>query len=121
MSLSVILLFTGNVAFNAAANLLMKFGMNRASGYDLTTAQGIFRGLLLNYILIAGMFSYVASLGFYMFAIKNVKLSIAYPVSVSCAVVLVTILSAVLLKENISPTQIIGGIVVLVGIFILTR
>jgi multidrug transporter EmrE-like cation transporter len=121
MRISTVLLFTGNVLFNAAANLLMKVGMKQAGNFDLATLQGIVKGLLQNCILIGGAFAYVASLGFYMFAIRHVKLSIAYPVSVSCAIVLVTVLSSVLLKESVSASQIIGGAVILIGIFILTR
>ena len=121
MKFSVILLFSGNVVFNASANLLMKVGMKRAGDFDLATIQGIIKGLLLNYVLIGGVLAYVASLGFYMFAIKDVNLSIGYPVSVSCAIMLVTVLSSVLLKENISVSQIIGGIIILIGIFVLTR
>lgn len=121
MKFSVILLFMGNALFNAAANLLMKTGMKRAEYFDLATLQGIIKGLFLNGMLIGGGAMYVVSLGFYMFAIKNVKLSIAYPVSVSCAMILVTALSSVLLKEEISARQIAGGAVILMGIFILTR
>jgi multidrug transporter EmrE-like cation transporter len=116
-----ILLFTGNIAFNAAANLLMKIGMRRAVEFDLTTFSGLVKGFLLNWVLIGGVFAYVVSLGFYLFAIKDAKLSIAYPLSVSCAIVLVTVLSSLLLKESISVTQFVGGVVTLVGIFIMTR
>ncbi len=121
MTLPTVLLFAGNVAFNAAANLLMKIGTQRLEGISLATFDGIVKGLLTNWALIGGCLSYVISLGFYTFAIKNVKLSIGYPISVSCAMVLVTILSALMLKEPISITQLIGGAVILIGIFILTR
>jgi multidrug transporter EmrE-like cation transporter len=116
---SVILLFTGNVLFNATANILMKIGMKRTEYFDLVTLQGIVKGFVLNGALIGGVVAYVVSLGFYMFAIKNVKLSIAYPMSVSCAMALVTALSSVLLKESISIRQMIGGVVILAGIFII--
>jgi multidrug transporter EmrE-like cation transporter len=121
MKFPVVLLFAGNVLFNAAANLLMKTGMKRAGYFDLATLQGIIKGLFLNSALIGGGAAYAVSLGFYMFAIKNVKLSVAYPVSVSCAMVLVTALSSVLLKEGISARQIAGGVVIVTGIFILAR
>jgi multidrug transporter EmrE-like cation transporter len=119
MKFSIVLLFAGNVLFNAAANLLMKTGMKRAGHFDLASLQGVINGLFLNGALIGGGIAYVISLGFYMFAIKNVKLSVAYPVSVSCAMALVTALSSVLLKESISIRQMIGGVVILAGIFIL--
>ena len=121
MKLSIVMMFVGNVLFNAAANLLMKVGMKNAQSFDLKTFSGIVKGLLLNYSLLCGVVAYVISMVFYMFAIKDAKLSVAYPISVSCALILVTMLSGVLLKESISTNQIIGGIVILFGIFILTR
>ena len=121
MKLITILLFCGNIAFNAAANLMMKVGMEKTSNLDLSTISGLVKGFLMNWVLIGCVFAYVASLGFYMFAIKNVKLSIGYPISVSCAIVLVTLLSAFLLKESVSVTQLIGCVIILVGIFVLTR
>jgi multidrug transporter EmrE-like cation transporter len=110
---------TGNVLFNAAANILMKAGMKRAGNFDLATLQGAIKGLFLNSALIGGGTAYVISLGFYMFAIRNMKLSVVYPISVSCAMALVTVLSGILLKESISARQITGGVVILMGIFIL--
>jgi multidrug transporter EmrE-like cation transporter len=121
MKFSIVLLFAGNVLFNVVANLLIKTGMKRAGYFDLATLQGIIKGLFLNGMLIGGGVMHVISLVFYMFAIKNVKLSIAYPVSVSCAMVLMTVLSNALLKESISIRQIVGGVVILMGIFILAR
>jgi multidrug transporter EmrE-like cation transporter len=121
MKFSIILLFAGNVVFNATANLLMKVGMRRAGEFELATLKGLAAGILLNPLLIGGMAAYVTSLGFFMFAIKNVKLSIAYPVAVSCAIILVTFLSGILLKEDISITQVAGSVIILIGIFVLTR
>ena len=114
-------LFAGNILFNGTANILMKIGMKHASKYNFATFDGLVKGLLQNWILTVGMLAYVVSLGFYLFAIKNVKLSIGYPLSVSCAIILVTILSNVLLKECISFTQLTGGAIILIGIFVLTR
>jgi multidrug transporter EmrE-like cation transporter len=118
---SVVLLFAGNVLFNVAANLLMKIGMKRAGCFNLAAIQDLIKGLFLNCALIGGGTADVISLGFYMFAIKDVKLSVAYPVSVSCSMALVTVLSSVLLKESVSARQIAGVVIILMGIFILTR
>lgn len=119
--IKVILLLVGNVSFNAAANLLMKIGMKRTEGVNLASVNGAIHGLVLNPALITGVFSYAISLGFYIFALKKLNLSIAYPVSVSAAIVLVTIASSIWLGESISANHIIGSIIIMFGIFILTR
>jgi multidrug transporter EmrE-like cation transporter len=121
MKLMTIAFFAGNITFNAVANLMMKLGMKGAHKFDLATFSGMVKGFLTNWVLIGGCAAYVASLGFYLCAIKDVKLSIGYPLSVSLAIILVTVLSNVLLKESISAHQLVGGAVILVGIFIMAR
>jgi multidrug transporter EmrE-like cation transporter len=95
--------------------------MERFSKLEATSVLDSLKGLIFSWELIVGALAYVASLGFYLFAIKDVKLSIGYPISVSCAIVLVTILSSALLKESISVTQLVGTAIILFGIFVLTR
>jgi multidrug transporter EmrE-like cation transporter len=107
--------------FNSAANLLLKFGMKKTGNFDLSSISGIIHGLILNPMIIGGAASYVISMLFYMFAIKRINLSIGYPISVSLAIITVTILSSLFLKETISLNQIFGSVVILLGIFILTR
>jgi multidrug transporter EmrE-like cation transporter len=121
MSQKIVLLFLGNVICNAAGNLLMKIGMKKTAGVHLAGVNGMLRGLLLNPALIAGVFSYMASLGFYIFILKKVNLSLAYPVSVSSAIIVVTVMSGLMLKENISLTHIIGMVIIFAGIFVITR
>lgn len=118
---TTVLLLLGNISFNAAANVLMKIGMKRTDGINLATLNGIVHGILLNPVLIAGVVSYVASLGFYIFALKKLNLSIAYPISVSSAIILVTVISSLLLKESISLNNIIGTVIIMIGIFVMTR
>ena len=124
--LKIILLLLGNVVFNSAGNILMKVGMGRTEvladdGEPLTGLQGIIHGFVLNPALIFGAFSYVASLAFYMFLLRKLDLSIAYPISVSCAIIIVTLVSGFALNEQISITQIIGMVIIMFGLFILTR
>ncbi|MDR2612833.1 MAG: EamA family transporter [Deltaproteobacteria bacterium] len=119
MKTLTVILFSGNIAFNALANLLMKVGMRHAPDPSSAGVPVLLRALLSDWRLIAGVLAYAASLGFYMFAIRDVKLSVAYPLSVSCAIVLVTALSALLLRESVSARQLAGGAVILAGILLL--
>jgi multidrug transporter EmrE-like cation transporter len=120
MKALTILMFSGNIAFNAIANILMKIGVRNLHEPGIMSVSGLISDSLSNWKIIAGVFSYTLSLGFYMLAIRNVKLSVAYPLSVNCTIVVVTALSALLLKESISIRQLTGGGVILVGLFLLT-
>jgi len=117
----IILFFFGNIIFNSVGNVLMKVGMKKINDINFLSISGIINGVILNPALIAGIFSYIISLAFYIFVLKKIDLSIAYPISVSCAIVLVTVISSLLLKETISINQIIGGVIIIFGIFVLTR
>ena len=119
--IKIVLLLAGNILFNSAGNILMKVGMERTQGKDLSGISGIFNNLVLNPALVIGAFAYVGSLAFYIFTLRKLDLSIAYPIAVSCAAIVVTVASGLLLKENISITQIIGMAIIMLGIFVLTR
>ena len=117
----IILFFLGNIVFNSTGNVLMKTGMNKTDGINLHGISGIINGIIFNPALMTGIFSYVASLAFYILVLKEIDLSIAYPISVSCTIIVVTVVSSFLLKETISINQIIGGAIIALGIFVLTR
>ena len=117
----IILFFLGNIVFNSTGNVLMKAGVRKTDGINPHGIGGLINGIIFNPALITGIFSYVASLAFYIFVLKEIDLSIAYPISVSCTIVVVTVISSFLLKETISINQIIGGAIIIFGIFILTR
>jgi multidrug transporter EmrE-like cation transporter len=119
--IKIILFFIGNVVFNSTGNVLIKVGIRKTDNLNLHSFSGIINGLIFNPALLIGIFSYMTSLVFYIFVLKEIDLSTAYPISVSCAIVLVTIVSNFLLNETISINQVIGGAFILFGIFILTH
>ena len=121
MNFKIILLFAGNVTFNAAGNIMMKRGMNSVKDIPLNTFRAIVFNLILNPLLIIGAFSYVLSLGFYIFVLQKVSLNIAYPIVVACTAVLVNIASQFMLHEGITWSQIIGYAVIIGGIYLIVR
>ena len=119
--MKAILLLIGNIMFNATANVLMKIGIKKTDNINFANADGIIHGLIFNPALVGGVFCYVASLRFYIFTLKKLDLSTAYPISVSSAIIVVMIASSLLFKESISLYKIIGVIIIMFGIFLLIR
>jgi multidrug transporter EmrE-like cation transporter len=121
MNLKIVLLFAGNVAFNVAGNIMMKYGMNAVKNVPLNTFKAVLSSLILNPLLIIGVCSYVLSLVFYIFVLQRVSLNIAYPVVVACTAVLVNIAAQFMLHESITWSQIIGCAVIVGGIYLIVR
>jgi multidrug transporter EmrE-like cation transporter len=121
MNLKIVLLFAGNVTFNATGNIMMKHGMNALKDIQLNTLRAILSNLILNPLLIIGVFSYVLSLVFYIFILQRVNLNIAYPIVVACTAILVNIVAQLMLHESITWSQITGYAVIIVGIYLIVR
>jgi len=121
MNLKIVLLFAGNVGFNAVGNIMMKQGMNSVKDIPLNTFRSVLSSLILNPLLIIGAGSYVLSLAFYIFVLQKVSLNIAYPVVVACTAILVNIASQFMLHESITWSQIIGYAVIISGIYLIVR
>jgi len=121
VNLKIVLLFAGNVAFNAVGNIMMKYGMNTVKDAPLSTFRAVVSNLILNPLLIIGAFSYVLSLVFYVFVLQKVSLNIAYPIVVACTAILVNIASQFMLHESITWNQIAGCAVIIGGIYLIVR
>jgi len=121
MNYKIVLLFAGNVAFNAFGNIMMKYGMNAVKDIPLNTFRSIVYNLILNPLLIIGVISYVLSLVFYIFVLQKVNLNIAYPIVVACTAIFVNIASRFMLHESIMWSQIFGCAVIIGGIYLIVR
>ena len=121
MNLRIVLLFAGNVSFNAIGNVMMKRGMNTVKDIPLNTFRIVFFNLVLNPLLIIGACSYVLSLVFYIFVLQKVSLNIAYPVVVACTAVIVNLAAQFMLHESITWSQIAGYVVIIGGIYLIVR
>ena len=121
MNMKNILLLIGNVTFSTTANMLIKMGMKKNEGLSIAGIDGIINAFILNPAIIVGVLAYFISLSCYVILLKNVDLSVVFPITVSCAMISVTIVSGLVLKEDISTNHIIGGVIIMIGIFVLTR
>ncbi len=68
-----------------------------------------------NRILILGLFFYFFSFFFSMYALRQINLSIFYPLSIGFGNICIILLAQLYLNEKITITQIIGIFIVMVG------
>ncbi len=77
-----------------------------------------FLEMTLNWKLILGFCSYIVSFILYTVVISKFNLSYIYPILTAVMFILIMFSSAILLKETISTSQIVGAIIIVVGVLI---
>ncbi len=103
---------------NATANILLKLaseGLNELKGLGL---MEMLPRLLTNYRLIVGLSFFALNVIFYIVALNRLKLSVAYPIMMAGGIVIITVFSALYLKEALNLLQ-YGGIALIAGGIIL--
>ncbi len=70
--------------------------------------------------MILGLLCYACSFVLWMYIVSKVNLTIAMPLNVAIVNTLVTVGSLLVLKEKVTPTQLIGIIVVIFGVCLIT-
>ena len=116
-----ILLILLSVSLNAAAQILMRWGMLRVG--EVSLAQSLVTALprmISNVFLWLAMASYGISIVTWMVVLSRVEVSYAYAFS-SLGFILVAIIGALILKEPIPAQRVAGIAVVCIGIIILAK
>jgi len=112
-------IFTISIVLNALANILMKVGALKPK--DSNQIVDVFTNMATNPVTIAGIICFALGLAAYNYVLIKVNLSVAYPINTSLGFVLVVLVSWLFLKETITPVQ-IGGIgLIIVGVFMVAR
>ena len=117
-----ILLIVLSVSFTAAAQILMRRGMLQI-GVVSWNGGAILRmlsAMVSNIFLWLAFLCYGFSIIIWMLVLSRVAVSFAYAFS-SLGYVLVTVMGALILKESISVTKIIGIAVVCTGLMLITK
>jgi multidrug transporter EmrE-like cation transporter len=117
----VIALITA-LALNAAANLLIKFGM-RAIDLELSQSGagmphgigGIIQLLLRHWVILLGLGCFALNVVFYSFALQKLPISVAYPVMTIVGFAIIVVVAGSLLNERLTSTQWIGIAAILIG------
>lgn len=112
---------------NAAANLMIKFGM-RGMDADLAGAGlldqgigGLIRLIFHNWILLVGLLCFAINIVFYAFALQRLPISVAYPIMFTCGFAIIVTVAGLILHERLTLWQWIGVGAILLGVFLVAK
>ena len=111
----------GALVLNATANLMMKFGMERFKALGLTPEQGkfaIITALMTNWVLLLGLCLFAANVVLYTFALKELAISVAYPIMVTVGFAIIVTVAGIYLNERLSQLQWVGVALILLGVWL---
>lgn len=115
------------LSLNAAANLMMKFGM-RAIDVELAGGSamsggvvGLVRLLLRNWVLLLGLACFALNVVFYTFSLQKLPISIAYPIMVASGFGIIAIVAARMLGESLTGAQWVGVAAILLGVALVAK
>lgn len=97
---------------------LILFKLGAASGYKISFTNGLLN-IKVNYLAILGLLSYIGSFMVYLGLVSKMKLSYLVPFTTGVVQVIILIASAVIFKETISTSNIIGIALVILGIILM--
>lgn len=108
------------IVCNAGANILVKIATQKT---PLVLDQGLVWSSLWqavkNPYLILGVLCFGFALLFYSIVLSKINLSIAYPIMTGAGFLIVFLVSALYLKEQILPLHLLGAGLVLAGLWLL--
>jgi len=118
---STIIAITISVIIASIAQIFFKKGVLLLGDLEFSASGllGQIPNILKNIWLMGGLFFFLISFAFYAFVLSKFQLNIAYPVMVSAGIVLVAIGSWAFLGETLDWLQIIGIVLIFLGIFLL--
>ena len=121
MSFQTLLALSISILTASIAQIALKRGASAFSDlkFSLSSIFELIIGIFQNKWLFTGMTLFVISFFFYIFTLSKVQLSFAYPIMVSAGMVLVLIGSWIFFGEQLSLSNIIGILLIILGIFLL--
>jgi multidrug transporter EmrE-like cation transporter len=107
----------------ATAQLSIKKGVSFLGPleFSLNNLGGLIFQVLKNFYIVFGLFLLGVSFMLWIFVISKKQLNIVYPVSASFTIILVTVFSWFLFKEQLSFYHIAGIFLIILGIFLLLK
>ena len=101
--------------------LLLKHGMTKVGRVSsLASAPSMLFSALTNPIILAGLAVFGISTLSWLVALSRVKLNVAYPM-VSLGYIAVIFFSWLILKESVRPITLAGCLVIVLGVFLISR
>ncbi|CAM2974245.1 EamA family transporter [Cupriavidus taiwanensis] len=122
MTLSTFAFILTGVLLNAAAQLLLKAGVNAVGAITLDRGTLLVTALrvLTQWPVLAGLTLYVVSVGVWIVGLSRVDVSIAYPM-LSLGYVVNALAAWWLFGEIIGPLRVAGILLILAGVFLIAR
>ncbi|MDQ0142256.1 MAG: EamA family transporter [Cupriavidus sp.] len=122
MTLSTFAFILTGVLLNAAAQLLLKAGVNAVGAITLDRGTLLLTALrvLTQWPVLAGLTLYVVSVGVWIVGLSRVDVSIAYPM-LSLGYVVNALAAWWLFGEIIGPLRVAGILLILAGVFLIAR
>ena len=110
-----------NVIFNSFASVLIKHAVSDTLSNSSGLGFSKMVRLVISPSFLVGLVLFGLSLLAYSLTLQRMKLNVAYPLTVTLCVILVTIISKVDLKEPLTAHQIFGTLVVVSGVWLIVR
>lgn len=109
-----VILFLVSGTFAVVGNALLKAGMNEVGGLNLIR-------LAFNFKVVVGFLLYGASSVLYLKLLTMTDVTKVYPALVAYMAVAILFLGAIFLHESLTLTKIFGVMLVIAGIFFISR
>ncbi len=112
------------LTLNAAANLMMKFGVRRLGEPGLSLDKGLVpaaAAVVTNGVLVAGLVCFAANVLLYTYSLSGFKISAAYPIMVGGGFAVIAVVAWRFLDESMTPLQWVGVTVILAGVWLVAR
>lgn len=112
-----------SIVLAVGAQLSLKKGVLNLGtlNFSFSNFLGLIPRIFQNVWLLGGLFLFGISFLLWLFVISKIKLSVAYPISTSLNFILIALFSWLFLREQLLPTQILGIVVIIFGIFLLMK
>jgi len=112
-----------SICITVSAQLLIKRGVLSLGDLDFSISNvfNLIPKIAQNIWLLSGLFLFAVSFFLWLFIISRLKLSIAYPISTSLSFCFIILASWFIFKEQLLPIQILGIIIIIVGIFLVAK
>jgi multidrug transporter EmrE-like cation transporter len=122
MKLVIFPLLLFGVLLNAAAQLLLKAGMEKIGHFNFTLSNVLPIGtqIALNPYVLLGLLCYVVSVAVWLLVLSRLDVSLAYPM-VSIGYIINALAAYYLLGESLSWSRMIGIGVILFGVYLVAQ
>ncbi len=110
------------VFLNAAAQLLLKEGMNRIGQFAFSWANiaPISLQVVSNPFVLGGLLVYLVAVSVWLLVLSRTSVALAYPM-LSLAYIINAIAAYYLLGEDLNIAQIVGIGVIILGVYLIAR